>query len=98
MYKRQVQEHTQDDAARTLVSALAVEPLLSDGELTERYAVAAMARVEEVAATRRVMQLKSRLQRINPVEESETYNRLFGQLIALERDRIALRERAIGGI
>jgi len=93
-----VREHTDDEAARTLVSALAVEPLLADGELTERYATAAMARVEEVAATRRVIQLKSRLQRINPVEEAETYNRLFGQLIALERDRIALRERAIGGI
>ncbi len=93
-----VREQTSDEVARGLVSALAVEPLLNNLEPTERYAAAVMARVEEVAATRRVTQLKSKLQRINPVEEAETYNRLFGQLVALERERIALRERAIGGL
>ncbi len=93
-----VREQTSDEVARGLVSALAVEPLLNNLEPTERYAAAVMARVEEVAATRRVTQLKSKLQRINPVDEAETYNRLFGQLVALERERIALRERAIGGL
>ncbi len=93
-----VREQTSDEVARGLVSALAVEPLLNNLEPSERYATAVMARVEEVAATRRVTQLKSKLQRINPVDEAETYNRLFGQLVALERERIALRELAIGGL
>jgi DNA primase len=40
--------------------------------------------------------VKSRLQRINPVEASAEYNRLFGELVAFEAHRRALRERAIG--
>jgi DNA primase len=81
-----------------MVSALAVEPLRADGEQLGRYADSVLARVAEVAMTRRVTALKSRLQRLNPVEEPESYNRLFGQLVALEQQRIALRERAIGNL
>ena len=55
-----------------------------------------LARLEELAATRRIAEVKSRLQRINPVEASAEYNRLFGELVALEAHRRALRERAIG--
>jgi DNA primase len=36
------------------------------------------------------------VQRVNPVERPEEYNRLFGELIVLERDKIGLRERAMG--
>ena len=94
----QIRANTTDEVARSLLSALAVEPLLADGPPTVRYASARIARVEEVAMTRRVQQLKSRLQRMNPVEELESYNRLFAQLVALEGERIALRERAIGNL
>jgi DNA primase len=93
-----IRANTTDEVARNLLSALAVEPLLSDGPPTLRYASARIARVEEVAMTRRVQQLKSRLQRMNPVDELEAYNRLFGQLVALEGERIVLRERAIGNL
>ena len=93
-----VREHTLDEVARGLISALAVEPVREDGNSLLRYATAMVARVAEVAITRRVMRLKSQLQRLNPVEEPETYNRLFGQLVALEGERIALRERAIGNL
>jgi DNA primase len=98
LWVNDIRAHTTDEVARGLLSALAVEPLLADGPPTLRYASARIARVEEVATTRRVLQLKSRLQRLNPVEEPETYNRLFGQLVALEGERIALRERAIGNL
>ena len=98
LWVNDIRAHTTDEVARGLLSALAVEPLLTDGPPTLRYASARIARVEEVATTRRVMQLKSRLQRLNPVDEPETYNRLFGQLVALEGERIALRERAIGNL
>jgi DNA primase len=40
--------------------------------------------------------LKSKLGRLNPVEHQDAYNRLFGDLVALEQQRRVLRERAIG--
>ena len=46
---------------------------------------------------RRIADVKSRLQRTNPVEQAADYNRMFGELVALEQHRRSLRERAIGG-
>ncbi|NUS49725.1 MAG: DNA primase, partial [Nocardioidaceae bacterium] len=83
-------------AARAL-SALAVEPLLSTKEPTSAYVAAHVYRLQEVTALRRITELKSRLQRTNPVEHATEYNRMFGELVALEQHRRALRERAIGG-
>jgi DNA primase len=80
-----------------MVTELAVEPLrTSDHDDGERYAGAVLARLREMATTRRVTELKSRLQRLNPVESTEDYNRLFGELIALEQQRRVLRDRASG--
>ena len=45
-----------------------------------------------------VAELKSRLQRTNPVEEPDAYHQLFGDLVPLEQYRIALREKAMGGV
>jgi DNA primase len=42
--------------------------------------------------------VKSKLQRMNPLEQPEDYNRLAGELFALEQYRRALREKAIGGL
>jgi DNA primase len=36
------------------------------------------------------------LQRINPVEQTAEYNRLFAELISLEAHRRELRNKAIG--
>jgi DNA primase len=44
-----------------------------------------------------VAALKSRLQRINPIDEADEHARLFAELIALESQRRIMRERAIGG-
>ena len=43
---------------------------------------------------RRIADLKSRLQRTNPVEHATDYNRMFGELVALEQHRRNLRELA----
>ncbi len=91
-----VDEAAAEDAVRRLVRELAVEPLPSDDQALTRYATEVLARLEELAATRRIAEVKSRLQRINPVEHSGEYNRLFGELVALEAHRRALRERSIG--
>ena len=85
-----------DDSVRRLSRELAVEPLAASDSALARYATEVLARLEEVATTRRITGLKSRLQRINPVEQVGDYNRLFGELVALEAHRRGLRERAIG--
>jgi DNA primase len=84
------------DSVRDLVTELAVEPLQTNGEDDARYAVSLLARLQEMALTRRITELKSQVQRVNPVESPEKYNRLFGELILLERNKIDLRERALG--
>ncbi len=62
----------------------------------ERYGAAVLAKIQEIAVGRAINQVKSRLQRLNPVEEQQDYNRLFGELVALEQQRRVLRERAAG--
>jgi DNA primase len=42
--------------------------------------------------------VKSKLQRLNPLEEPDDFNRLMGELFALEQYRRALREQAIGAL
>ncbi len=81
-----------DDRVRRLVTELAVEPPRAD-PVDTRYAGSLMARVEELAVTRRIVEVKARLQRLNPVEQVERYNPLFGELVALEQHRRALREQ-----
>jgi DNA primase len=85
-----------DDVVRALVSELAVEPIRIAEQARERYATEVLVRLEELATTRRIAEIKSRLQRLNPVEQTDDYNRTFGQLVALEQHRRVLRERAIG--
>ncbi|MGH3357004.1 MAG: DNA primase [Nocardioidaceae bacterium] len=92
-----VRDHAEDDDSRSAVSALLVEPLHWSGEPDGRFAGALVARLQELTASRRIEQVKSRLQRMNPVEQAGEYNRLFGELVALEQHRRTLRERAIGG-
>jgi DNA primase len=89
-----------DDGLRDFITRLAVEPIevpRADGEPDTRFAGAVLARVEELAVTRRIVALKSRLQRMNPVDEAG-YNRMFGDLIALEQRRKALVEKAAGAL
>jgi DNA primase len=88
-----------DDRVRGFVTRLAVESLRvprADGEPDTRYADAVLARVEELAVSRRIAAVKSRLQRLNPVDAQSEYNRTFGDLVALEQRRKALVEKAAG--
>ena len=85
-----------DDDVRRLARELAVEPIPSDDAAQQRWAVEVLARLEELALTRTIADVKSRLQRINPVEQAGDYNRHFAELIALEARRREMRDRAIG--
>ena len=73
-----------DPAVSSAISALGVEPLLTAKEPDHTYVVAHVYRLLELTAMRRIADLKSRLQRTNPVEHPTDYNRMFGELVALE--------------
>ncbi len=92
-----IESHLPDEQARSVVNQLAVESLRSGNVEQARYADAVIARLQEIVAGRQVVALKSRVQRVNPVEQPEEYSRMFGELITLEAHRRVLRERAIGG-
>ncbi len=76
------------------ISALGTEPLMRRPD--PGYVAQHVYRLQELTAMRRIADVKSRLQRTNPVEESGEYNRMFGELVALEQHRRTLRERAMG--
>lgn len=92
-----LREKLSDPAAAQALNALAVEPLLSSKEPDAGYVAAHVYRLQELTAMRRIADVKSRLQRTNPVDHAADYNRMFGELVALEQHRRNLRERAIGG-
>ena len=85
------------EQAQPVLAGLAVDPLPTNGEVEARYVDALLARLQEITAARRIDEVKSRLQRTNPIERELDYNRMFGELVALEQHRRQLRERAIGG-
>lgn len=84
-----------DERLSGLISALAVESLHSTKEPTAAYCAQYVHRLRELTAMRRIADLKSKLQRTNPVEEATEYNRMFGELVVLEQHRRRLRELAM---
>ncbi|MGZ4618650.1 MAG: DNA primase [Frankiaceae bacterium] len=90
-------EQAPNDAARGVLTALAVEPLCYDGDDVEGYVAQVLDRLRELDVTRRTVELKSRLQRMNPIEQADQYNKLLAELVTLEQQRRALRERGLGG-
>jgi DNA primase len=90
-----------DDRARGFVTRLAVEQLRApslDREADARYAEAVLARVEELSVSREIARIKSRLQRMNPVDEQTAYNRMFGDLVALEQRKKRLMDQSGGAL
>jgi DNA primase len=91
-------EEIADPQLKALFTELSVEPIRADGEITERYVASIVARLREVGISRAIADLKSRLQRLNPVENGEEYNASFAQLVALESARRSLHELAVGSL
>jgi DNA primase len=85
-----------DDAVRAVVHELAVDPLPTD-EVDERYATSVLARLLEMDASRRIADLKARLQRVEPTSDPDAYQALFADVLALESYRRGLREQVAGG-
>jgi DNA primase len=91
-------EEIADPQMKALFTELSVEPIRADGEVTERYVASIVARLREVGVSRAIADLKSRIQRLNPVENGDEYNAAFAQLVALESARRSLHELAVGSL
>ena len=85
-----------DPTVSSAVSELGVEPLLTAKEPDGGYVGLHVFRLLELTALRRINEVKSRLQRTNPVEQPTEYNKMFGELAALEQHRRTLRDRIAG--
>ena len=85
-----------DDATRHVVAELSVEPVPADDDALPRYVESVVLRLHEVWVSRKLVTLKARLQRTDPSEQTGAYNRLYGELIAMEKQRRDLRERGLG--
>jgi DNA primase len=104
--KRVIDTHTSsiqideisDERMKTLFTELTVEPIRSDGEVSARYIESIVARLREVGISRAIADLKSNLQRLNPVENPDEYNAAFSSLVALEATRRGLHDLAIGSL
>jgi DNA primase len=92
-----LREEAPNERAQAFVTGLAVETLVIAGEPDAKYTDVVLARIGELAVSRQIGAVKGRLQRMNPVEEQTGYNRMFGDLVALETRRRALLDRAAGG-
>lgn len=87
-----------DENMRSLFTELNVEPIRADAEVTGHYVESIVARLREVGISRAIAELKSSLQRLNPVENEQEYNQAFANLVALETTRRGLHDLAIGSI
>ena len=82
--------------AVNLVSELSAEAINADDEQLPRYIGGVLARLQEVWIGRQIAEVKSKLQRMSPVEQGDEYHALFGDLVAMEAYRRSLLEQASG--
>jgi DNA primase len=98
IWVERVRDACVDLVGKALVGELAVEPLRIDIEPDPRYVSVTMARLELGPLTARIRELKSKVQRMNPVDDKDAYFALFGELLSLEQHARALRDQAAGGL
>ncbi len=92
-----VREQATVPAVAGLISELGVEAIkVDDEEKLPRYVGGVLARLQEVWVGRQIAEVKSKLQRMSPVDQGDEYHALFGDLVALEAYRRSLLEQASG--
>ena len=89
-------DRTENSELRALITELLVEPIRTDREVSQRYISSVFARLREVALGRQIAEIKSTLQRLNPVENPVEYNETFAALVAREAERRSQKEIALG--
>lgn len=91
-----VREQTPSSLTTALIHELSVEAIRVDEDKLPRYIGGVLARLQEVWVGRQIAEVKSKLQRMSPVEHSDEYHALFGDLVAMEAYRRSLLEQASG--
>lgn len=91
-------DRAQSEDLQSFITELTVEPIRTDGEVSDRYVSSIIARLRELAISRAIAEIKSTLQRINPVENEVEYNRIFGDLVAMETTRRSQHQLGLGEI
>ncbi|MDT5200797.1 MAG: primase [Mycobacterium sp.] len=92
-----VRQKAPSPAAAGLISELSVEAIrVDDDDKLPRYIAGVLARLQEVWIGRQIAEVKSKLQRMSPVEQGDEYHALFGDLVAMEAYRRSLLQQASG--
>ncbi|MBV8179794.1 MAG: DNA primase [Mycobacterium sp.] len=92
-----VRQKAPSPAAAGLISELGVETIrVNDDDKLPRYIAGVLARLQEVWVGRQIAEVKSKLQRMSPVEQGDEYHALFGDLVAMEAYRRSLLQQASG--
>ena len=92
-----VRQKAPSPAAAGLISELGVETIrVDDDDKLPRYVAGVLARLQEVWVGRQIAEVKSKLQRMSPVEQGDEYHALFGDLVAMEAYRRSLLQQASG--
>jgi DNA primase len=92
-----VRQKAPSPAAAGLISELGVEIIrVDDDDKLPRYIAGVLARLQEVWVGRQIAEVKSKLQRMSPVEQGDEYHALFGDLVAMEAYRRSLLQQASG--
>ncbi|HYB38160.1 MAG TPA: DNA primase [Mycobacterium sp.] len=91
-----VRQHATSAPAAALVSELGVEAIRVDDDKLPRCIAGVLARLQEVWVGRQIAEVKSKLQRMSPVEQGDEYHALFGDLVAMEAYRRSLLQQASG--
>ncbi|OBJ72011.1 DNA primase [Mycobacterium sp. 1274756.6] len=91
-----VRQHAGSEAAAGLINELGVEAIQVDEDRLPRYIGGVLARLQEVWVGRQIAEVKSKLQRMSPIDDGDEYHALFGDLVAMEAYRRSLLDQASG--
>jgi DNA primase len=91
-----VKQSCQHQVVQSLVTELSVEPMHARSEPDLRYVESMIAALNKSVVARQISDIKSRLQRLSPLENADEYRTLFGDLVAMEQYHKALGEQASG--
>jgi DNA primase len=89
-------DNADSDELKSLITELTVEPIRTDGEVSDRYINSIFARLREAALSRIIAEIKSTLQRLNPVDNEVQYQEIFAKLVDMEAARRVQKELALG--
>ncbi|SLL98155.1 DNA primase [Actinoplanes sp. SE50/110] len=93
-----VRDACADIGSQAAAGQLAVEPLLLDGAPDPHYVQVLLAKLQLPRVIQVIRDLKSRLQRLNPVTHKDQYLAQAGELFSLEQQKRALSEQAAGDL